>query len=319
MLDLIKPFENWFDDPEITPERLKTFTMDHLARLAANNPANAYNTIITDTQTAVTALDNAITNKGSQTSEREGTTFTKEQARDAFQAFISQKEGTIKGIFGKPSQAYEEFFPQGVSAYRKATDAAFGNMADTAVLKAVKYQVELGAQFVTDITALRDAYQTAKANQDTDVGDVSEARTGEEIAVHDLEVQLCVNVHTLALNMLGSGDPNPEMMVETYFDESLLFAQHRKHIFKGGVAPHTEQPVCSFTYHATDHFVLEHKSAQPLNWQMMLNNVPVGNVFTTHIGEKLDKAFADFAADGDTLVVRNDEDVDGQYRVVELT
>jgi hypothetical protein len=316
MTELYKYFENIFQDPKITPQRLEEFTDDHLERLIANNTGGIYDAIILATTTKRDTFHNTVVVKGSETSQRIGSTVTKETMKKGFITFMRVKSNFIADKFGKPSAGYSAFYPYGLTTWNHATDQGLTDMADEAVEAATTHQGVLGLQFLTDITAMRDAYVNAESGQTSEKGDVANARAAELMAEHDLQIQLTINVHTIAIE---NSDGPAQEIANTFFEESLLFGHQFRHYFKSTVAAQTEKEVCKFTYHATNHFTFEHHSAKPLTWQMTLAGVKVGNTFTTSIGQKLHLAYNEFAADGDALVVTNAEDIEGIYRVIQIS
>lgn len=313
MIQLEEIFKNWFDDITITPERLKAFAQDHVSRLTANNPGSVYTPIITATNTRISELDAAITARASDAGAQTGSVYTKDTARKNYQDYISRKEGLIKSTFGKPSAVYNEFFPQGLSAFHKATDEEFLNLAQTAVEKATTYETELGATFKTELTALFNAYKNALEAVVLDKGETSDAQTDERLAAYNLQIQLVTNVHTVALQNVEQGE-----LALTYFNQSLLFAQQRKHIYKGGLAANESKEACTFEYGTGKSFRIKNKGAQAFTVQMKFNGVLVGNAFTVQSGKELEKTFPDFYTVGNALQITSTGTLPGEYQVEEF-
>jgi len=108
--------------------------------------ANIYDTIIADSNTKVTALQ--------QCPEHEGVRKTKalphqgkDDGRTTLQEFISDNEGIIKGTFGKKSVTTRVFSAR-AGAFHKATDENFILMVNGWVTKVVTTPGDLGAPFV---------------------------------------------------------------------------------------------------------------------------------------------------------------------------
>jgi hypothetical protein len=196
------------------------------------------------------------------------------------------------------------------------TDEEFEEKTGIFLQKIIKYVGVLGAPFKADFETKRNAFVNAEAAVETNKGDLDGTSLAERIALQALQEQVMVNVFTIGIQNVGGP---ADIIATTFFDESLLFNDQTTHIAKGEVAAHTAKPAMNLQYHATNRLQIEHKSARPLKWRMHLNGVPVGNEFTTQIGEKLSKTYADFAPDGDSLVVRNDDDEIGKYRVVQTS
>ncbi len=92
-------------------------------------------------------------------------TITKQDAFDDALDFIRTKEGIIKGTFKKVSAEYAEFYAQGLSAYNNAKVEEMKALLNNYVLAAKKYQAKLGNDFVTEVTALQTAYESARDEQ----------------------------------------------------------------------------------------------------------------------------------------------------------
>ncbi len=221
MIDLKKYFEIPFEDPAISFDECLLFSEDHLAKLKGQNDAGPYAgqllALVTPTQTAFDAFNNAMSERDSQTASREGGTMTKDQALEAFQMHVRRREGTIKGAFGKPSPQYEQFFPRGLSEYNRATMANAEVLMDRMVTKTTAFQTDLGVPMVTEFTSLRAAFVTARAAQLDQKSDVTGARDALYAARGVLEAQMTVNLLTLAIKFMKQ----PEK-VALFFNQSLL-------------------------------------------------------------------------------------------------
>jgi len=92
-------------------------------------------------------------------------TITKQDAYDDALDFIRTKEGIIKGTFRKDSAEYAEFYAQGLTAYNHAKVEEMKALLNNYVLAAKKHQAKLGNDFVTEVTALETAYESARDEQ----------------------------------------------------------------------------------------------------------------------------------------------------------
>ncbi len=304
-------FTDFFNERKITNERLGSYGLDHVARITANNnPASTFAAIIANTNNALSAFGTAVEAVGGSIGNRKGSTSTKNLARMAFNAFIRQKEGTIKGQFGETSEPYIQFFPDGLSVYNKATDLKYKQLIDNIIARATQYQAQLGVAFLNDATTLGNAYKNAEDSQTTEKGDVSNAEDTLAAARIELTTQLTINALTIALQF-----PLQPEKVTVYFDTSLLFAQKRKHIYKGTPAAGTKNAVAKVEYDAGKIVRMQNKGAAPLEFQMTLLNSYVGNSFTLAPGEKLQKRMDEFFSNADALYVTNNGTVTGQYVV----
>ena len=314
MQDLSKLFINLFDDQRITNNRLVTFAEDQITRLTDNNPASVYDGIIAETTTATTELKNLIVEHGSQTSTREGSTVSKNTAQQQLTQYIGQQEGLVKSVFGKNSAEYQEFFPQGLTAFRTGTEEEYDNKTKIVVEKAVKYVTQLGVPFKTSVTQLYDAWHTAYMTQGDSTVTADNTATEEQTAAAALQLQLSKNALFIASNNVDKPSA-----YDTYFDTSLLFAQHRTHIYKGTAPVNSTSIVHNIEYSAGKHFVMKNKGAVELTFGMFLGNTPVGNSFTMQPGAVLEKSFAEFFSTGDSLrVTNNSATIEGIYEVREV-
>lgn len=312
MINLEILFSDLFNEEKIINPRLASYTNDHLARMVSNNPGGVFNTIIANTETAVTAFGVALELKGSSIGNRKGTTVTKNQARKSFTTYIRQQEGTIKGKFGQESEPYIQFFPNGLTVFNNATDIGYQELVDNIVARATQYVADLGVPFKDAVTALADDYTNAEDAQTTEKGDVSNADAVLDTERTDLTKQLTINALTIALQF-----PLQPDKVETYFDTSLLFAQKRKRIYKGQPAAGATALVAKIVFEAGKNVKMNNKGAGPLTFQMFLQGNPVGNSFAVTAGKKLEKKMSDFFSNADELRVTNTGTVIGNY-VVEL-
>lgn len=310
MQDLKIMFSDLFNDTRITNERLGTFTLDHLGKLTANNPGNVFNTIIADTQTKLTAFGAAYQLKGTNVGNQKGSTLTKLQTRKDFTAYIRQQEGTIRGKFGKSSEPYMQFFPNGLSAFNTATDSGYMDLVNNIIARATQYVADLGNDFKDAVTTLGEAYKTAEVTQTNEKGDVSNSRDAVTTERTDLTEQLTTNVLTIALQFIGQTDKE-----SIYFNTSLLFPQHRKRIYKGTPAAGATVLVTKISYEAGKFVKMENKGAADLTFQMYLQGNPVGNSFSVLSGNTVEKKMSDFFSNADELKATNTGSVIGNYKV----
>ncbi|MES2619288.1 MAG: hypothetical protein V4615_00435 [Bacteroidota bacterium] len=314
-MKLSKYFENPFEGKDITVTRLIIFAVSHLSKLIAFNVGNIYDTIITDTTNKIQALQNAVDAEDVEEDQSIGATLGKNTARKTLQKFISDKEGIIKGTFGKDSVTYKEFFPNGLEAFHKATDQEFITLVNSFKTKVTNHVADLGVPFQTAVNNAVAAFAAAMGLHVTETGEIDPASVTILTAQHDLAVQLQVNLFTVGIN--NSGGP-ADIIASKFFDESLLFAEHHKSIFKAHPAPNSTVPVCAFAYQPGKSFHMKNKGAKPLSFRFSVDGILVGTEYNVAPGEQVDKNFPDFYVTGDTLVCINSEAVAGNYEVDEL-
>ena len=314
MKDLSELFEDFFNDLKITNDRMVTYAEDQETRLTDNNPANVYDDIIADTNTKAVALKDILVSRTSDTNTRIGSTTSKDEAKKDLIDYISRKEGLVKSTFGKGSAQYKEFFPQGLTGIRKATEEQFDTMTRVITEKAEKYETQLGSTFKSEVTALFNTWHTAYTTQNEDSVSADNAGTEEAEEATTLRLQLTKNALFIAYNNVG----DPEAF-DTYFDMNKLFAQKRTHIYKGEAPAGSTTQVHELEYSAGKNLHMKNKGAVALSFQMWLNGSPVGDAFTVQPGEVVKKSYSDFFGVGDSLHVTNDSaTVEGLYEVRDI-
>jgi hypothetical protein len=306
-------FSDMFEIDKVTDERLAAYGLDHLTRIISNNPGGVFTLIRTDTENALNAFGLALGAEGGNIGDRKGYTIVKNVARINFNDFISRKEGLVKSTFGAPSLQYSQFFPNGLTAFSRASDMGYTELVNNIVARATQYEADLGPAFKIDAIAKADAYINAEDSQTIEKSEVagSKEEVLEKRAV--LTRQLTINALTIALQF-----PLDKTKVNVYFDPSLLFAPHRKHIYKGKPEAGVTEKVADLEYSAGKFILMENQGATELTFQMHLNGSPVGNSFTLANGQELKKREDEFFTNADSLWVTNNGTLLGQYKVEEI-
>ncbi|MES2622236.1 MAG: hypothetical protein V4615_15405 [Bacteroidota bacterium] len=313
MISIERYFENIFTQKEITAPRLSSFATSHLARLKADNPGGIYDVIITATETVLDTFKADITEIRSDKGTLAGGVKGKKLARKAFIDYLAQKEGLVKGVFGKRSPQYKEFFPHGINVFRHATDSEFSSLANVAVMHAIKFEPQLGSDFRNELTAKRDAFKNAFQLRSTEEGETSASQFRGLEAKTALQIQLCSNICFIAIYNMGM----PEKAKE-YFEQHLLFPAKKHHLFKAKIEGSETKRVCTFKYSEGKRFHIMVTGAGPLTFQMSLNGVIVGRQVLVKPREKFNESFGFFSSAGDSLVVTNPNEQRGSYMIWEI-
>jgi len=217
MINLSVFFKNHFDTKEISDDNMRKFADIHLLRITTNNPGGIYTTILTDTGTAYAAYFGAIADQAVRTAVKEGTTVELNIIIDSFKNDVSRKEGLIRSLYGEGSGTYQEFFPQGLTAY---ANADLGNIHTfTKIMKdaAIAHAADVGAPFVTLFTNYDTNILAKRQTQLTLMGEVEGKRDVTEASRNTLEKQLMTNLLTIAVNNIGNFSA-----VDTYYDQSFI-------------------------------------------------------------------------------------------------
>lgn len=220
MFDLKRLFENYFYPLETNESNFTSGVNDHIYKMEGINPGG-YATLISNSKSARDAMVAAIQARGNESTEQQGSTILMTKAKDDFLKFIRIREGLIKSTFeGADSPQYQEFFPEGLSELSTVTLFQLENMMERMVTKATKYQVELGAQFLTDCTNKRQTYLDARTAQLVNKGESDGLQIAAQTAIKNMAIQLCTNIHTIALDNIGNTEAAEQYFEQAYFQRT---------------------------------------------------------------------------------------------------
>lgn len=217
MINLEVFFKNHFDTKEISDDNLKKFTQDHIQRIVANNSSGIYNGMLNATITAYNGYFGAITDEDTKLAVQQSRTITTDNAFDAFILKVRQKEGTVRGLYGIGTAEYEEFFPHGLSEYDVASKANIETLMTRMVVASTAHQADLGVDFVTLFTDLKNNYITARTAQLQQFGLVDSSKSVTSSKRDVVEIRLSKNIMILAGQFLGNPD-----RANDFFDQSII-------------------------------------------------------------------------------------------------
>lgn len=223
MINLKTFFNNHFSTKEISDNSLKLFTEIHIQRLAAKNTGGQYNQIISDTTTVYDAYLSAISDEDTKFAAQQGRTINLMKIVEEFKQTVSQKEGTIRGIWGVASKEYQEFFPYGITEYWAALLSNIESLITRFVNSAVLHQADLGAAFVDMFNVYKTNFANARSAQLLKMAEVVDAKTLSVQNRKALEIQLMKNVNTLAIEFAGNVDEAMD-----FFNQSVLKNYRKK-------------------------------------------------------------------------------------------
>jgi len=217
MMNMETFFKNHFNTKEISDDNMRKFAEIHLQRLAAKNAGGQFTAIITDTTTAYTNYFGSITDEDTKFAVQQGLTIAVNNAVENFKKAVSQKEGIVRGNFGKDSREYQEFFPLGVTEYSKATLQNIQMLMERFVAAANRYTVQLGGALATEFQGYLTAFTTARTSQLLKLGEVADSKTDASFKRDTVENELMKNVHLIGAMYVG--DINTCM---DFFDQSFV-------------------------------------------------------------------------------------------------
>jgi len=311
MVDLQKIIDGFFRDESITHERLYNCGMDHIQKMTNNNPGGIYDDNITNTETATTNLQAAMTKTTGDTGTRIGGTSAKDAQRKAIEDYLAIQILNAVVVFGgKTAAKYIETYPNNMDSFYKVSKELFATNVEALITKAIKFETALGTPFKTTLTTMYGTYSTADDTQVDASADVSTDITDENTAATALADQLTDNLFDISRNNRRS-----TTALATYFTLSLLEPQHRKQIKKGNPGKHSETEVCTIEYSAGKRTHIHNTGAAKLTFGMKLGVLKVGATITLLPGEKANEPFSFYFTNGDSLYVVNDEDVAGMYQL----
>ena len=217
MMNMETFFKNHFDTKEISDDNIRKFTEIHLQRMAAKNGGGEFTQMITATTTAYTNYFGSMTDEDTKFAVQQGLTIAVNNAVENFKKAVSQKEGLVRGNFGKDSTEYQEFFPLGVTEYSKATLQNVEMLMQRMVTAANAHVAQLGIPFLTEFQGYLSAFQSARGAQLLKIGEVVDSKTDTSFKRDTVEIELMKNVHLIGAMYVG--DINTCM---DFFDQSFI-------------------------------------------------------------------------------------------------
>jgi hypothetical protein len=217
MLQFENIFKNHFDTDRISDDNLKKFTEKHIQQLTANNGGGTFTVTITDTSNVYVTYFGKLSSEDTAFAIQQGLTITADTIMSNFQKAVSQKEGTIRGLYGKDSAEYQEFFPLGLTEYSNATKANIETLMTRMVNASTAHVADLGAPFVAFFTNFKTNYQNARSAQLLKIGEVDATKTGTETSRNALEVQLLKNLFFVGFNF-----PGDVTRCMDFFDQNII-------------------------------------------------------------------------------------------------
>jgi len=223
MINLKTFFNNHFASKEISDNNLKQFAEIHIQRLAAKNTGGQYNQIISDTTAVYNPYVSAITDESIKFAVQQGLTINVMKIVKEFKQIVSQKEGTIRGIWGVESKEYQEFFPHGITEYWAALISNIETLITRFANSAALHQLDLGAAFVNLFNDYKTNFANARSAQLLKMAEVVDAKTLSAQNRTALEIQLMKNINMLAIEFSGNVDEAMD-----FFNQSLLKNYRKK-------------------------------------------------------------------------------------------
>lgn len=277
MRNLYSFFWNIFAQAKVGDAKFRVFCEFHLQGLINNNPGTTYDVIIALLTTAYMNYYGALEDEATKVAIREGKTVTMNKSRKLIDDFVSRQEGLVRSKWGKDSAEYQEFYPQGITGYTRATLAGYDIVIERFKNAVTAHAADFTPAFVTEANTLISNFLTMRTAQINLMTIVSGKRTVSSKSRLELEMQVMQNLLIIASNNVG----HPEVMPK-YFDQSIIRPASKK-IHAGNVAASSTEHILIHTFEADEMVMLSNKGNAKLFIGLCLDKLmPV--TIGVHIG-----------------------------------
>jgi hypothetical protein len=216
MLRIIRFFENQFDDPQFSDDEMRAFGTDHLAKTAAYGDPD-FDEILSATDTALTNFNAKVSDESTALAIRKARTTATNTLLAKLHTLWNQREGKIRDAYGKGTEKYIEFYPAGIAEYTEAGVGEIEKLLTRYAKAAADNKEVLGQPFADEWSGLKTQWIAVRGTQVSQKGTASTAADANTSARKALEIQLMVNILTIAAKYVGQ----PEKAA-VFFNQSLL-------------------------------------------------------------------------------------------------
>ena len=206
-------------NPRIIDVRLKMFSEDALARLAAQNTLNQFDAMINDTEAKHIAFYGAIDNKDTVNALQKSRTNSVDNVIEKFIALQQKNDDIIGGKYGRDSATFIEFFPLKLTEYVHVTKTTIGTLLNRMVQGLTTHVADLGVDMKNQMIAMQHDYNTARGEQVAKKGEAGAVRGDVKSKRLDLAMQWQDNLFDIA--KLYKGQPE---RVTDFFRFNLLLS-----------------------------------------------------------------------------------------------
>lgn len=194
MRKLSKFLENPFDDPGISIAELAAFTTDNIQRMKANNPSGELTVRITATESGLGLVTQRFTADETKLGVRKGSKQDKEAFRKTLPATMARLAIAVAAKYGEKSSQYLECLPHGRSIFSTSTDDLLESHLQTFIDGVTAHQADLGAQVVTDATAVKTGWLAVYAPSEAASGAKAATQEEKKYARENLQLMLYLNL-----------------------------------------------------------------------------------------------------------------------------
>jgi len=209
--------ENPFDDPNISIDELLAFTTDHLQRMIANNSGGELSPRITATTSSLGLVEDCVTDDETKLGLRKSRKMVKDTFRKHLPENVAKIAAVVVAEYGPNAPEVVECCPRGRRIFGECRDDQVEGHLQTLVNGVTAHQADLGAQVVTNATALKDAWVAVHDASETTTGNKTATEQGKKMARDNLQLMLF-----LTLNKLMEMFPRQPEKLALYMQQSLL-------------------------------------------------------------------------------------------------
>ncbi len=217
MRNLSKFLENPFDDDGISIAELVAFTTDNIERMKANNSSGELTPRITPTELSLGLVRQRFTADETKLGLRKGSKQDKNAFRKDLPATMAKLALVVEVKYGEKSPEYLECLPHGRSVFTSSTDDLLESHIQTFITGVTAHQADLGAQVVTDATAVKTGWLEVYAPSESASAAKAATKDEKKYARENLQAMLYLNL----IKFCEMHPREPEKLA-TYMTQSLL-------------------------------------------------------------------------------------------------
>jgi hypothetical protein len=214
---LEKLFTILFMNSVIIDIRLKAFVQNFLKKLAIQNTANQFDTMLNDTEAKYTAFFGDISDKDTITAIKEARTMSVNNVIVEVGDFVRANVDFIASKLGRTHPDFHEIFPNQPTEYYEATKTNIEVLLHRLVTGCTTFEAQLGLQLKTDAIALETKYLTARGGQISKMGELENQRN----EVHDSRTALAIQMQNNLFDLAKLNIGHPERF-KLFFSLHLL-------------------------------------------------------------------------------------------------
>lgn len=211
-------FNNPFARVYVSLKTLVQISKEFINQLILIYPDDRYQHMKLDTEAVMLPASEFLTEKVDSLSEREGETLNVNLLLKDFKSVgISQVEGTIRGKYGKNSQKYKEFFPNGIIGYTQISKSSLDIMLEHLINTFEKYASDFDASYITIVREWYNQYKNARIEQMNKKSEVISLKNTQLDVRTALENQMFKNLLQISMDHFDNLDK-----ASSFFNFSLL-------------------------------------------------------------------------------------------------